>query len=195
MTVTGVDDDVDDGDVTWAVRLDPSSGGDANYDGLDDADVSVTTTDDDAAPTATLVLTPSTIDEGGTADTAATVTARLSRPSVAATTVTVAAAPVSPAVAGDYTLTGTTLTIAAGATASVGTVTVAAKNNDVDAADKTVTVSGTAHNARAGADSMTVAVTPAMLTITDDDEKGFVLTPSELVEVTEGGAPSRTRWR
>ena len=114
VTVTGVDDDVDDGDVTWAVRLDPSSGGDANYDGLDDEDVSVTTTDDDAAPTARLVLTPSTIDEGGTANTVATVTATLSRPSVAATTVTVTAAPVSPAVTGDYTLTGTTLTIAAG---------------------------------------------------------------------------------
>ena len=189
VTVTGVDDDVDDGDVTWAVRLDPSSGGDANYDGLDDEDVSVTTTDDDAAPTARLVLTPSTIDEGGTANTVATVTATLSRPSVAATTVTVTAAPVSPAVTGDYTLTGTTLTIAAGSMAGVGTVTVAAKNNDVDAADKTVTVSGTAHNARAAADSMTVAVTPAMLTIADDDEKGVVLTPSELVEVTESGAP------
>ena len=68
-------------------------------------------------------------------------------------------------------------------------VTVTAKNNDVDAADKTVTVSGTAQNARAADDSMTVAVTPAELTITDDDEKGFAFAPAEFIEVTEGGAP------
>ncbi len=190
VTVTGVDDDVDDGDVAWAVRLDPSSGGDASYDGLDDEDVSVTTTDDDATPTARLVLTPSTIDEGGTANTVATVTARLNWASSAATTVTVAPVPESPAVADDYTLTGTTLTIAAGSMASVGTVTIAAKNNDVDAADKTVTVTGTAQNTRAAVDSMAVAVEPAMLTITDDDEKGLELTPAEFVEVTEGGAPA-----
>ncbi len=186
VTVTGVDDATDDGDVAWAVRLDTSSGGDASYDGLDDEDVSVTTTDDDAAPAARLVLTPSSISESGGVS---TVSATLSHPSVAATTVTVAPAPVAPAVADDYTLTGTTLTIAAGSMASVGTVTIAAKNNDVDAADKTVTVSGTAQNTRAAADSTAVAVTPAMLTITDDDEKGFAFAPSEFVEVTEGGAP------
>ena len=186
VTVTGVDDATDDGDVAWVVRLDTSSGGDASYDGLDDEDVSVTTTDDDAAPAARLVLTPSSISESGGVS---TVSATLSHPSVAATTVTVAAVPESPAVADDYTLTGTTLTIAAGSMASVGTVTIAAKNNDVDAADKTVTVSGTAQNTRAAADSTAVAVTPAMLTITDDDEKGFAFAPSEFVEVTEGGAP------
>ena len=49
VTVTGADDAIDDGEVTWAVRLDPSSG-DANYDGLANVDVSVTTTDDDDAP-------------------------------------------------------------------------------------------------------------------------------------------------
>ena len=190
VTVTGADDAIDDGDVAWAVRLDPSSGGDANYDGLDDEYVSMTTKDNDDAPAATLVLTPSTIDEGGTANTVATVTATLSQPSVAATTVTVAAVPEAPAVAGDFTLSAAkTLTIAAGSTTSAGVVTVTAKNNDVDAADKTVTVSGTAQNARAADDSMTVAVTPAELTITDDDEKGFAFAPAEFIEVTEGGAP------
>ena len=37
---------------------------------------------------------------------------------------------------------GTTLTIAAGSTVSTGTVTLTAVDNDVDAPDKTVTVSG-----------------------------------------------------
>ena len=44
VTVTGADDAIDDGEVTWAVRLDPSSGA-ADYNGLANVDVLVTTTD------------------------------------------------------------------------------------------------------------------------------------------------------
>ncbi len=165
VTVTGADDDVDDGDVAWKVRLEPSSG-DVNYDGLDPVDVDVTTTDNDGPPTVTLELDPASISE---ASEVSTVTAVLSHPSVKLTTVTVEAAPVSPAVAGDFMLSSTdTLTIAAGATTSTGTVTITAEDNAVDAPDKTVTISGDAEN------SMGVgAVESATLTITDDDEKGL----------------------
>ena len=182
VTATGVDDDWDDGDVAWNVRLRASSG-DSNYHGLAE-DVSVTTKDGDDAPTATLVLTPSTIDEGGTADTVATVTATLSHRSVAATTITVTASPVSPAVTGDFTLSAAnTLTFAAGSISSSGTVTIAAVNNDVAAAEKTVTVSGTASGASGVANPSDVT-----LTIRDDDVKGFAFDPAEFIEVTEGGA-------
>ena len=94
VTVTGADDAIDDGDVTWNVRLDPSSS-DANYNGLPNVDVSVTTTDDDGAPGVTLALSPSSISESGGVS---TVTATLSRVSGAATTVTVTA------VSGFYTV-------------------------------------------------------------------------------------------
>ena len=185
VTVTGVQDNVDDGDVTWQVRLDPSSG-DASYDGLTDVDVDVSTTDDDDAPGVTLVLNPSSISEAGGVS---TVTAVLTRPSSSATTVTVAATAVAPAAAGDFTLsTAAALTIAAGATASTGVVTLTAVDNDVDAPDKSVTVSGTASNGRAAADSMTVAVTGATLTVEDDDERGLALTPAEGLDVTPGGS-------
>ena len=70
-------------------------------------------TDDDAKPTVTLALSSASIDEDGGVT---TVTATLSHPSSQDVTLTVAAAAVSPAVAGDYTLSGTTLTIAAEAT-------------------------------------------------------------------------------
>ena len=62
VTVTGQDDIIDDGNVTWTVRLALSSG-DANYNTLSDEDVPVTTTDDEDAPTVTLVLMPSSISE------------------------------------------------------------------------------------------------------------------------------------
>ncbi len=179
VTVTGVDDAVDDGDVAWKVRLDPSSG-DADYDGLDPVDVAVATTDDDEAPGVVLALAPASIAEAGGVS---TVTATLSHPSSAATTVTVSAAPVAPAVAGDFTLSAATmLTIAAGSIASTGTVTVTAVDDDVDAPDKTVTVSGTAANdGPAGGDGVGVVATatPATLTIRDDDEKGLAIVDEE----------------
>ena len=46
VTVTGLNDDVDDGAVTWQVRLDPASG-DGNYNALANVHVSLTTTDND----------------------------------------------------------------------------------------------------------------------------------------------------
>ena len=72
-----------------------------------------------------------------------TVTATVSPASSEAFTVTVAAAAVAPAVSGDFTLSGATLNFAADATDSTGEVTITAVDNDEDAPDKTVTVSGT----------------------------------------------------
>ena len=99
--------------------------------------------DDDPKPTLSLTLSQSSVSEhGGTS----TVTATLSAPTGVANrenrpvTVEVEVSPVSPAEEGDFTLTGTTLEIAAGQTTSTGTVTVTAVDNDVDAPDKQVEV-------------------------------------------------------
>jgi hypothetical protein len=55
VTVTGVDDAYDDGDVTYPITLGASTSVDPNYQGVDAADPMVTTNDDD---TAALVLGP-----------------------------------------------------------------------------------------------------------------------------------------
>ena len=195
VTVTGVDDDVDDGDVAWKVRLDTSSGGDSNYNGLDDVDVDVTTRDNDGPPTVTLVLSepdaapPDTISENGGVS---TVTARLSHPSSADTTVTVAATAGANTEDADYTLSmARMLTIAASATESTGVVTITAKHDHEDTPNKTVRVSvDSVNNSRATADSTTMTVTAATLTIRDIDEKGLVFDPAALV--AEGGSGSYT---
>lgn len=62
VTVTGVDDTIADGDVAYTIVTAAAASADANYDGLDPADVSVTNTDDDIAgitvsPTSGLVTT------------------------------------------------------------------------------------------------------------------------------------------
>ena len=81
----------------------------------------------------------------------------------------------SPAATGDFTVSANkTLTIAAGATESTGTVTITAVDNDVDAANKTVTVSATADRRRG------VRPSAATLTITDDDTRGVTVTGGSL---------------
>ena len=184
VTVTGVQDDIDDGDVTWQVRLDTSSGDNSDYNGLDDVDVDVTTTDDDGPPGVTLSLDPSSVSEMGGV---ATVTARLSRASGAATTLTVAA------VTGAFTVgagAAGVVVIAAGDTTTTDTALVTAVDNTTDAPDRTATVTAAVTNDRAAADSTTMAVTAATLTLTDDDAAPGVTLALDPASISENGGES-----
>ncbi len=67
VTVTGVDEAIDDGDQTTTITLNPASVGDAVYDGLADQTVSATTVDDDTAGI-TISTTVGTVSEGATND-------------------------------------------------------------------------------------------------------------------------------
>ena len=170
-SIRAEDDDTDapDKEVTVSATVENTQG----YNTTTPADVTLMIEDDESHPTVTLHLSEVTIDENGGE---ATVTARLSHPSSEATAVTVSAAAVSPAVAADFTLTGSALTIAQGLTGSTGTVTIATNDNDVDAANKSVQVSATAQNNH-GVAGIPSAVT---LTLADDDERGFALSPAAL---------------
>ena len=146
--------------------------------------------------TPTLVLAPTSITENGGVS---TVTATLSSAPTAAVTLTVGAAAVSPAVAGDFTLSaGATLTFATGATASTGVVTLTAADNAVDAADKRVTVTGSV----ASPDRRVINPAAATLTITDDDTAGVAVdtdpgTPgvqTAALSVTEDGTTTTATY-
>ena len=123
---------------------------------------------------------PAAISENGGVS---TVTATLARTTTVATTITVSAAAVAPAMPSDFTLTGTTLTIVAGQTASTGTVTITAVNNSDGAPDKSVTVSGTATGEFANPSDVT-------LTIADDDDLPTLSIDSP--SMTEGGSGTFT---
>ena len=158
VTIRANDNDVDTPDKM--VRVSGTAG---NSQGVTDpADVTLTITDDDDAPTVTLELSADSISEDGEST---TVTAKLNRASSERTTVTITGTPVDPAAEADFTLSANkTLTITASQTTSTGTVTITANNNDVDTPDKTVRVSGTASNSQGVTDPSDVT-----LTITDDD--------------------------
>ena len=184
VTVTGNNDPIDDGDVAWNVRLDPSSTGDSNYNALANVDVSVTTTDDDAAPTVTLGLMPTSISENsGTA----MVRATLSHGSSAATTVTVTAG------TGYYTVgTGAAgiILIPAGQTSNPSdTATVTAVNDAIHqgSVGRSTTVTATVANARATADGTTMTVTGATLMLTDDETAPGAMLALSDNSIPEGG--------
>ena len=165
LTATNNETDAPDQTVTVMARAE-------NTQGIagDPADVSLTITNDEASPTVTLILSPLTIGEAGET---ATVTAALSHPSSEATTVVVRVEPEPPALTVVLTQSGSALTIAAGETTSIGTRTVTAVPNDVDAPHRRVTVSAAADN-KQGLAGHPADVT---LTISDDDERGFVFSP------------------
>ena len=164
VTVTAVDNANDDPPESKQVTLSATA---TNARGITDpAPVTLTISD---APIVTLLLTPASIDEGGTANTS-TVTASLNRASAEDITLTITAAPGTDTLTGDYILAGTTLTITTGATDSSGTVTVTAVENALDAPDKSVLVSATIASSAAG-----IAIPePVTLTITDDDDAPLV---------------------
>ena len=93
------------------------------------------------------------------------VSATLDHGSSAATTVTVTAAALEPPIGTYFTRTGSSLTIAAGATRSTGSVTIAAVDDDIRGPPRRrVLVSGVATNERA-----VNGPAAAKLTITDDE--------------------------
>ncbi len=187
VTITAVDNEVDAPDKTVQVQ-----GTATNVQGITDpAAVELTITDDDAAPTVMLVLSSTSIREGGEST---TVTAMLSHPSSEITTVEVTALPDAPATVDDYMLSGTMLTISVGETASTGTVTITSGDNVVDESDKTIQVQGTATNPQGITGSIEVELTNEQgtmgqseveLTILDDEEAPratLLLSPSLIGE-------------
>ena len=131
-----------------------------------------------------LVLSPAVVSEDGGVS---AVTAVLSEAVDADVVVTVSAAAVSPAVSADFSLSADkTLTIAAGQTASTGTVTITAVDNSEATADKAVTVSGTPSGAAVNGPA------DVTLTIADDDAPrvSLVLSPGFVSE--DGGVSAVT---
>ncbi len=118
-------------------------------------------------PKVTLEVTPGVISEnGGTA----TLTASLSWPSDAVTTITVSAS------SADVTLSGSTLTIPAKKKAGTGSVIVTAQDNSIVDGARQVTISGSAANDEGvrGPDDVTLAVTdddalPVVTLVVDPD--------------------------
>ena len=162
------------------------SGGD--YGTVAAGDIAVTVDDDETVSTeVTLTVDPATLDEGDSATTV-TVTGTLNggtREAATVVTVSVGASNDAAVEGTDYaTVEDLTLTIGAGQTAATQTFMLNPTDDDVDEANKTLTVAG----------STTVTgftVNGTTVTIADDDERGVDVGVTALT-VPEGGGATYT---
>ena len=138
--------------------------------------------DGPSGPRVSFDLDPATISEnGGTS----TISASMNKTADEDVTLTVAADPLDPAVAGDFTLsTNRTLTITAGSRQSTGLVTLTAEDNDLDGPSKVILIKGVLSEGTTGVD----APNPGRLVITDDEvESTSIALSVDPTAVSEGG--------
>ena len=175
-----------DGDVDTATIEHAVSG--ADYGSVDtaSADLIVTVTEDETASTevALTVSVPTLAEDAGA--TQVTVTAELNeapRASVTVVTVSVGATADTATEGTDYNdVSDLTLTIPAEQTSATADFTLTPVNDGIVEVDETLSVDGTAQG---------LTVTPATMTITDNDTQGLVLNVSSL-SVPEGRSSTYT---
>lgn len=187
VTVTGVDDAVHDGDITYKVILAPATSADANYDKLKASDVTLVNKDNDVAgvtvtPTAGLVTTQA----GGTA----TFTVRLNSQPTANVTL-----PLTSSNPAQGTPSAAALTFTPLNWNSAQTVTVTGVNNNVAGADVAYAI---ITGAPASADAVYAAlqasdIPDVQVTNKNNNSAGLTLTPtSGLLTSKAGGSATFT---
>ncbi|MEQ1760556.1 MAG: Calx-beta domain-containing protein [Vicinamibacterales bacterium] len=177
VTVTGVNDGLDDGDVTFSVITTAATSSDTSYSGMNPADVSVTNVDDDAAGITVSAISANTTEAGGTA----TFTVVLDSQPTA--TVTIGLSTSDPS---EGTVSASSLTFTTANWGTPQTVTVSGVDDGVD--DGNVTFSIMTAPATS-ADSNFNGVDAGDVTVinTDNDSAGFAITPTSGLVTSESG--------
>ncbi|EFO79572.1 Na-Ca exchanger/integrin-beta4 [Oscillochloris trichoides DG-6] len=191
VTVTGQNDDLDDGDANYSVTLGPTTSASALYAGLSDA-VPLTNLDDDTAGVDVQLITPPLqVSEAGISSTYQVVLG--SQPTFDVT-ITVNTDPTNPQVLVNGAAT-TTLTFTTGNWNAAQTVTVTAINDDVDEdgdnnlSTHPATITHTAASTDPNYNAIVVA--SVAVNITDNDTAGVTVTAAPMA-FTEGLAGSAT---
>ncbi len=178
IDVTGVDDDVDDGnqDTTVTIAVDASS--DDTYDPLADQTVSVTTVDDDTTGY-TLSSTAVTVAEAGSTD---SFTVVLDTQPTSNVVLTVASADT-----GEATVSPTPLTFTTANWDDAQTIAVTGVDDDVDDSDQDTTVTIAVDAVSSDDTYDPLADQTVTVTTVDDDTTGYTLSAT-IASVTEGGS-------
>ena len=179
VTVTGVDDAVDDGDVGYTIRLNPATSSDTNYHGLDPADVSVVNEDDDTAGVTVGDISGATTEAGGKA----TFTVVLNSEPTAAVTIGLTSSD-----SGEGTVSPGSLTFATDAWDTAQTVTVTGVDDDIDDDDQIYTVR-LAVPISDDPNYQALGLVDVSVTNENDDinPPGIVVSPRENLQTIEGG--------
>ncbi len=177
VTVTGVDDFLDDGNITYTIVTAAATSADAGYHGMNPADVAVTNADDDAAGFTVRPISGNTTEAGGTATFTVALT---SQPSA---NVSVALSSSDPS---EGTVSPASLTFTSTAWNLPQTVTATGVDDFLDDGDIAYTiVTAAATSADAGYDGINPV--DVAVTNTDDDAPGIMVNPAAGLVTTEAG--------
>ena len=179
VTVTGVDDAADDGDVLYSIVTGNTQSDGAAFNNLNAPDVAVTNTDDDAA--SIIVVGPPaglrTTEAGGTA----TFTVRLSSQPAASVTI-----PMRSSNPAEARISPTSLTFTPANFGTERTVTVTGIDENVDDGDQAYTIITEPAQSDAPLYRGRNAVDVPGINI-DNDESGFTLSRTSGLQTTEAG--------
>ena len=178
VTVTGVDDSLDDGDVVYTISTAAATSSDSRYDGVNPNDVSVTTTDNDVAGIAVSPTSGLVTSESGTVVGFAVV---LNSQPAADVVVAVSS---SNTAEGSLSTASLTFTPVNWSTPQVVAVT-GVDDPSVDGNQVYVIQTGIAVSADPAYDGINPSDVSA--TNTDDDVAGVTVTPASGLTTTEGG--------
>ena len=175
VTVTGVNDDVDDGDIAYSITVGLSSSDDPNYSGLSGGSVSVTNIDNDSAGVTVVESAAATdITEGSLTDSYTIVLNTQPTSNVTITLSSDSQSSVSPS----------TLTFTSGNWDATQSITVTAVNDFVVEGGHTSNISHSANSSDGNYEELAIASVTA--NITDNDTAGFTVS-SISGESTEAG--------
>jgi hypothetical protein len=182
VTVTGVDDDVVDGDQNFSIELAAAVSTDGIYNGLDPADVAVLNMDDDTAGFVVGAISGDTTEGGGTA----TFTVKLTSEPLAGVAVGLSSTDTSEGI-----VNTTSLTFTAADWNIDRTVTVTGQDDDVDDGDQAYSIELAA---AVSADGIYNGLDPADVVVLnmDDDTAGFVVGAISGDTTEAGGAATFT---
>ncbi len=182
VTVTGVNDNLDDGDVMYNIVTAPATSSDVGYSGLNAADVSVTNTDNDTAGITVSVISGNTTESGGIA----TFTVVLNTQPTSNVTIGLSSNDMT-----EGTVLPVSLVFTDANWSSVQLVTVTGVNDDAvdgDVAYSIITAAATSSDVNyAGLNAADVSVTNI-----DNDTAGITVSPISGITTEAGGTATFT---
>ena len=174
ITMTGVDDDLEDGNIVYTAVLAATTSSDGNYNGINPSDVTITNTDNDTAGV-TLSETTQAVTEGGTTD---TYTVVLDSEPTSDVVITITDT------SDEITASPETLTFTSSDWDTPQTITVTAVNDDIDENSENDTLTSSATSSDGNYNGISIG--SVTVTVTDNDTAGVTLSESTQA-VTEGG--------
>ncbi len=176
MTVTGVNDDLDDGDIAYSIVTAAATSADGTYNGINAADVTVTNTDNDASGITVSTISGPTTEAGGTA----TFTVVLDAQPTADVTVGLSSNDAT-----EGTVLPASLTFTSANWNSAQTVTVTGVNDDLDDGDIAFSI---VTAAATSADGIYNGINAADVNVTNTDNDASGVTVSTISgPTTEAG--------